>query len=153
MVTEKIKEFDELINKKVRILKGLETKPLVEKITQYENELEKVMRDEADFRNSNHQYIGSGDCQEVKRILAELSVQAPETNELGKKMTISDREIWLTKQRTENKELNEAMVKQRQVTFLLDDCHIKVEMVKKRLEGVKVIIALKTAQINFLASS
>lgn len=137
---------------KAEILKALDTKNLVEKIQQYEDGLEEAMTKEADFKNQNHGYLGSGDCLEVKRLLAELSAQAPETNEAGKKTTVADREVWLVKQRVENKELNDAISKQRQVVFLLDDHHIKVEMAKKRLEGVKIVLALKTAQINFLAS-
>lgn len=139
------------IEEKVRILKSLETKGLIEKIHQYENELEQAMVAEADFKAQNHSFLGSGDCQEVKRILAELAVQAPETNEAGKKMTVADKEAWLLRQRTENKELADAIVKQRQVSFLVDDHQIKVEMAKKRLEGARAVMALRTAQINFLA--
>ncbi|GAI62573.1 unnamed protein product [marine sediment metagenome] len=114
--------------------------------------MEKAMIAEADFKNANHGYLGSGDCQEVKRILAELSAQAPETNGAGKKLTIPDKETWLAKQRTENKELSEAIQKQREVSFLLDDHQIKVEMAKKRLEGIRAVLALTAQQLAFLAS-
>lgn len=137
---------------KLKFLKYLDTKDLIAKIKQYEDELEKAMIAEADFKMQNHGYLGSGDCQEVKRILAELAIQAPEANEVGKKTTVAEREIWLLLQRKENKELSKAITKQREVAFLLDDHQIKVEMAKKRLEGTKVVLALKTAQINFLAS-
>jgi len=140
------------IEQKIQMLKSRETKSLIEKLHQAEDALEKAMIDEADFKNSNHGYLGSGDCQEVKRILAELSAQAPETNGDGKKMTIPDKETWLAKQRTENKELSEAVQKQRQVSFLLDDHQIKVEMTKRRLEGIRAVLALATQQIAFLAS-
>jgi hypothetical protein len=139
------------IEEKLRVLKSLDTKSLIEKLHQYEAELQKEMTDEADFKNSNHGYLGSGDCQEVKRILAELATQAPETNEAGKKMTAADKEAWLLRQRKENKELSDTIAKQRQVAFLVDDHQIKVEMAKKRLEGARAVLALKTAQINFLA--
>jgi len=142
------------IDEKVKILKSLNTKDLIAKIHQYEDDLEKAMTAEADFKSQNHQFLASstGDCQEVKRIIAELAVQAPETNEAGKKFTIADKEAWLMRQRKENKELSDTIVKQRQVAFLLDDHQIKVEMAKKRLEGTRVVLALKTAQVNFLAS-
>jgi len=140
------------IGKKTEILKSLDTKNLIIKLHQYEDELEKAMVAEADFKNSNHGFLGSGDCQEVKRILAELSVQAPDANEFGKKITVADKENWLLRQRKENKELLEAITKQREVAFLLDDHQIKTEMTKKRLEGTRAVLALKTAQINFLAS-
>lgn len=140
------------LEEKVRILKSLDTKSLIEKLRQYEDGLEKAMTEEADFKAQNHSFLGSGDCQEVKRILAELSVQAPETNSAGKKLTIADKEAWLMRQRTENKELSEAIQKQRQVAFLIDDHQIKVEMTRRRLEGIRAILALKTQQIAFLAS-
>ena len=140
------------IEEKIKVLKSRGTKSLVEKLHQAEDALEKAMIDEADFKNSNHGYLGSGDCQEVKRILAELASQAPEANEAGKKMTIADRDVWLQKQRTENKELSDAIVKQRQVTFLIDDHQIKVEMARRRLEGIRAVLALASQQLAFLAS-
>ncbi len=150
--SEDTREANMEILKKLAILKKLDTKGLTEKIQQYEDALEKAMITQAGFKNSNHGFLGIGDCLEVKRILAELIVQAPEANEAGKKLTVADREAWLTKQRKENKELLDTITKQRQVAFLLDDHQIKVEMAKKRLEGVKAALAVRIAQINFLAS-
>ncbi|MBA7674317.1 hypothetical protein ES703_82527 [subsurface metagenome] len=141
------------IAQKTKILKSLDTKDLITKLTQYEDGLEKVLMEQMQYSSQNHSFIVSrgNDCQEVKRILAELSMQAP-LKEEGKKFTVADRENWLILQRKENKELSAAIVKQREVAFLLDDYQVKVEMAKKRAEGIKAVIALKTAQINFLAS-
>jgi len=141
------------IEEKLKILKSLDTKNLTVKIHQYEEELEKAMIAEADFKAQNYGYLGSGDCQEVKRILGELSAQAPETTEAGKKLTIADKDAWLLRQRTENKELSEAIQKQRQVSFLIDDHQIKVEMTRRRLAGSIAVLTLRTAQINFLAGN
>ena len=146
------KEATMEIEEKLRILKSLDTKNLIEKLNQYEGELQEVMASEAMFKNQNHGYLGSGDCQEVKRILAELAVQAPEAKEDGKKTTVADREAWLQKQRTENKELNEAIQKQREVSFLIDDHAIKMEVARRRLAGATAVLALKTQQLAFLAS-
>ena len=140
------------VDEKLKILKSLDTKDLIAKIRQYEDEFEKALAGQADFKSQNHQFLGSGDCQKVKRILAELAAHAPETNEAGKKMTLADKEAWLQKQRTENKELSEAIQKQRQVAFLLDDHEIKVEMTRRRLASTVAIMALRTQQIAFLAS-
>lgn len=137
---------------KVRILKHLDTKNLITKLHQYEGELDKALKDEMSFKAQNHQYLGSGDCQEVKRILAELAAQIPETNEAGKKMTLADKETWLVKQRTENKELSDAIVKQREVSFLVDDHQIKVDIARRRLAGAIAVLALRTQQLAFLAS-
>jgi len=141
------------IEDKLRILKSLDTKSLITKIRQYEDELQKTLTEEADFKAQNRDYLGSGDCQKVKEILATLAIQAPETNEAGKKMTIADKETWLQKQRTENQELSGAIAKQRQVSFLIGDHQIKVEMARRRLAGATAVLVLKTAQINFLAGS
>ncbi len=141
------------IETKLEILKSMDTKALIAKLHQYEDELQKAMMAEADFKTQNHGYLGSGDCQEVKRILAELAAAPPETNGAeGKKMTIADKDVWLQRQRTENKELADAIAKQRQVAFLIDDHSIKVDMAKRRLAGVIAVLGLKTAQVNFLAS-
>ena len=137
------------IEQKLQILKKLDTASLISKLHEYEGELEQALRGQADFKNQNHQFLGAGDCQEVKRILAELSVQVPDIN--GKKMTILDKENWLLRQRNENKELNEAIQEQRQVSFLLSDYEIKLEMSRRRLDSIKAILNLKRAQIDFLA--
>ena len=140
------------IEQKAEILRGFDTKNLIAKLHQYEDELLKAMVDEADFTLQNRGYLGTGDCQEVKKILLELTSQAPETNDSGKKTTIADKENWLKKQRDENEELSKAITKQREIAFLVEDYRIKVEITKKRLGGISGVLALKTAQINFLAS-
>lgn len=142
------------IDQKNRILKYFDTKGLVEKLKQYEDALEKALNEQMTYTSQHHKFIASrgSDCSEVKRLLAELSMQAPETDGDKKKFTKTDKDNWLTLQRKENKELSDAIVQQRQVAFLLDDYQVKIEMAKKRLEGIKAVLALKTAQINFLAS-
>lgn len=139
---------------KLELLRKLDTKNLLVGIEKAEGELEKAMTDEADFKSQNYGYLCSEgrDCAEVKRILAELSIQVPDADPESKKFTVADKEAWLFRQRKENKELDKAITKQREVAFLLDDYQIKIEMAKKRLEGKKAILGLKTAQINFLAS-
>jgi len=149
---EDMKEVMMEIEEKIRILKSLDTKALIAKLSQYEDELQKLMAEEAMFKNQSHGYLGSGDCQAVKKILAELAAQAPSTNEAGKKTTVADREAWLQKQRTENNELNEAHQKQREGAFLVDDHVIKVEVARRRLAGATAVLALKTQQLAFLAS-
>ncbi len=139
------------IEERLRILKSLDTKSLVEKLHQYEDELEKALIEQADFKAQNHGYLGAGDCQEIKKILGEITAQAPEVNDTGKKMTIADREAWLQKQRMENKGLSDAIAKQQQVAFLLSDYEIKLEMTRRRLTSAIAVLALRTQQIAFLA--
>ena len=142
------------LNDKLKILKRLDTKELITKIQHYEDELEHALREQASFKDINREYLTSGmstDCQEVKRILAELATQGPPT-EAGKKLTAADREVWLQKQRTENDELAAAINKQKSISFLLENNEINIEMARRRLEGVRALLALRTGQINFLAS-
>lgn len=141
------------VKEKVKVLNMLDTKRLVENLHKYEEELQKAMVDQADFKGANHGYLsGSGDCQEVKKILAELAVQAPDKNDDGKKTTQADKDAWLIRQRNDNKDLNDAITRQLEVVFLLNDHEIKVEMAKRRLNGATAVLALRTQQIAFLAS-
>jgi len=141
------------IEQKLEILKKLDTKDLIAKLHQYEDELQKAMTDEAKFKSTNQGYLSTGgDCREVKRILAELAVQAPKATEGGKKLTVADKEEWLIRQRKENKELSDTIDKQRQVAFVLEQRQINVELTRRRLEGIRSVLALKTQQIAFLAS-
>ena len=137
---------------KIRILKSLDTRNLLEKLHKYEDELEAALRDAASFKDLNRGYLSStGDCQEVKKLLAELSAQAPGTNEAGKKMTQADKDVWLQRQRTDNLELTAAIAKQKDTAFILENNEIKADMARRRLAGATAVLALKTQQIAFLA--
>ena len=141
------------IQEKLKILKSLDTKNLIEKLHEYEGELLQALTQQADFTAQNAEYLSSrgSDCSKVKELIAELIWGAPATSAQGQKTTVAERENWLYQQRRENKELADAIARQREVAFLQDDFQIKCEMAKRRLEGVKAILGLKTAQINFLA--
>jgi len=142
------------INDKVKILKSLDTKGLIARIQHYEDDLEHALREQASFKDINREYLTSGmstDCQEVKRILAELATQGPPA-ESGKRLTATARDAWLQKQRTANDELAAAINKQKSIAFLLENNEINIEMARRRLEGARALLALRTGQINFLAS-
>lgn len=154
MVTkEKQQETEQVPEWKLKILRNLNTKELIESIHQYEDELEQALREHSSFKDLNRDYLTSGstsDCHEVKRILAELAAQGPNTE--GKKPTTAERDAWLQRQRTENNELSAAINKQKSIAFLLETNDIDIEMAKRRLEGAKAVLALRTAQIRFLSS-
>ncbi len=78
---------------------------------------------------------------------------APDTMPTAKHLTDNDKKAWLERQRTENTELLGAITRQKDVAFQLDNIRINIEMTKKRLEGVKAILGLKTQQIHFLSDS
>ena len=139
---------------KLKILRNMDTKGLMEKIRRYEDELQVALGEQASFKDQNREYLTSGassDCQEVKRILAELAAQGPRL-EQGRKLTAAEREVWLQRQRSENDELSAAIDKQRSIAFLVESNEIKIEMAKRRLEGARAVLALRAAQLSFLAN-
>ena len=85
---------------KLEILRKLDTKSLIDKIHQYEDDIETAMRDDASFKDLNYEYLASGtnDCQAIKIILAELLAQAPETTEVEKPLTKVEKSTWLKEQ-------------------------------------------------------
>lgn len=138
---------------KLELLRGLGTKDLMERMHELENALEKAMHEENNLKGTNTGYLAShgSDCSEVEMELAALSIKAPETLPgTEKKMTAQDRTAWLTLQRRQNTRVAAAINRQESVAFLLDSIKITVETTKKRLEGVRAILALRTAQIEFL---
>lgn len=143
------------IEYKLKILKSLDTKDLIKKLREYEDALEKAMREDASFKDLNRGYLASGasDCQEVKRITAELNAQIPETDKDGKKLTVAQKEAWLICQRSENHELSAAIAKQKDIAFLLENNQVAIDMARRRLESTRAVLALKTQQIAFLAGS
>ena len=178
------------IREKLKVLKSLRTKELIEKMHQYEEELESSLREDASFKNLNYEYLASehSDCRATKSILAELLAQAPdatltdrkvtevekktwlkekqkldssftgtiadapETTRISKGLTEIDKKAWLERQRTENEELAGAINRQKEVSFLIDNNQISTDMAKRRLEGTRAVLALKTQQLAFLAS-
>ena len=62
------------IDEKLKILKSLDTRDLIAKIHQYEDEFEKALAGLADFKYQNHQFLGSGDCQEIKKLLTPMKL-------------------------------------------------------------------------------
>jgi len=129
---------------------SLNTKGLIDSINEAETSLEKTLREELDFRSQNGDYLPgrSDDCQAVKKRLNELVMQVPKNSE-GKKMTVEETKAWLEKQRTEDKELTEAIQKQKMAEFVAGDFAIKIEMGRSKLNDLRSILALRTAQISF----
>lgn len=140
------------IETKLAILKKLDTANLIRAIKKLEDELETALRDASSFKDLNRGYLSStGDCQEAKKLLAEVRAQAPEANKDGKKLTAADRDDWLQKQRVDNQELAAALAKQKDIAFQLENNEITGDMTRRRLAGAIAILAIRTAQINFLA--
>lgn len=135
-------------NRKIEALKGLDTQKLVNMLPEYEEKLEAALRSESSFRGLNVGYLSTGnaDCAEVKRLMAEL-IPPPVD---GKKATVTERDNWLVLQRTQNADLSAAIGRQNSISFELENSRITIEIAKKKLENVHRVLALKTAQIQFL---
>ena len=143
---DKLALEDQNRNRKIQALKGLDTRKLIDMLPELEAKLGTLLFEENSFKNLNIGYLASGDrdCAEVKRIMAELTIAS-----LGNAKK-AQQEAWLTKQRTENDELTRAIARQHDVAFNLENMRIDIEMAKKKLENVHKVLALKTAQIQFL---
>ncbi len=152
---EQLKQQLELKQKardeKIAILKGMDTKKLIGLLPTLEEDLEKAYREESNIKNLNSGYLASqgSDCSEVKRLLAELSAE-PLLGLEGKKATVAEREAFLILQRTKNSALLAAIQKQESVSFMLENNRISVEMVRRKMDNIRSILALRTAQINLL---
>jgi hypothetical protein len=139
------------IDQKIELLNKLDTKKLFSEIQAQEDLLENLLTKDAMQKKLNAGYLGSlnDDCAEVKNILADLTLEVPFTPE-GKKPTVAALEAWLRQQRTGNPKLANAIKQQAEVYFSLENNRIQIEMVKKRLESLKGLLGLRTAQIEFL---
>lgn len=137
-------------HKKIGELHELNTKPLVDRLDGLEGSLETALRAEASFRDLNAGFLSSGttsDCAEVKRMLAELSAKGA-----GEKQTVAEKEVWLTLRRSDT-DLAAAIARQKTVAFDLDGHRTTIEMAKHKLTNLRVVLGLKTAQIQFLTET
>lgn len=139
------------LQNKIRLLNSMGTKDLVIKLQAAENTLEKSLCEYNSFRDLNYEFVAPmhRDCDVAQSIIADLIFKAPQI--AGKDMTVDQRSAWLTQQRKENKELIVALDKQQHITFHLENLRVSADIAKEKMEGLRAVIALKTAQINFLA--
>lgn len=131
------------INEKAKYLKYLDTKGLIDKMHELEDKLEKLLVEEAQIKDREYGYLGS-ECSELKNLEAELWVNAEGTND-------AQRKSWLQRQRKENNELMAILLRSKNANFELENKRIEIDMAKKRLEGVRAVLELKTAQLKYLA--
>jgi len=139
------------LEEKIEYLNSIGTGALITKIHEWENILEERMLADTQYRSNNVGYLaGYGDdCAIVKRWLADLTLEAPVGTD-GKKLTVAQLDAWLRQQRTEGPQLSAEINQQNQITFQCENNRIEIEMAKKRLESLKAILGLRTAQIEFL---
>lgn len=143
------------IEQKIELLNRLGTAKLIHDIQDQENKLEKLLSEDAAYRSQNVKFLASygEDCAEVKALLADLSLDPPlmpTGDGHVKKMTVAQVESWLRQQRSANPNLVNAIKTQNQVVFAVETNRIQIDMTKKRLESLKGLLGLRTAQIEFL---
>ena len=139
---------------KQEILKAFGIPSLIDGIKDAEVELANLEKELLDLTTASYGYIGnrSGDCEVVKELEAELFLKAPEFSGEGKKATVDEKKAWLVTQRSQDKRLKEARVKQKEVDFLLEDCQNRLEQTKRTLNRMMSLLRIREAQIRFLAS-
>ena len=141
------------VDEKRALLQGLGTKQLVDDIKKAEVELETSLREQSKLRTEQVQYLKgarSNSCEAVDLIESKLTMEIPaEIN--GKKATESDKKAWLSRQKTENKDLNEAYTKMKMAEVLLADLEIKQKMAEVHLNDLRNILSLRVAQITLFA--
>ena len=140
------------IQQKLMILQKLDTKKLTERLKALEEGFFSNMLNHSNLYLEESQNIGraGGDSPRVKELLAMVTFVCPAEIE-GKKLTADMRAAWLTKQRTEIKELNEAIQAQAQAQFQIDSSQATIDATKEELRNIRAVLALKTAQIGFLS--
>ncbi len=149
-----LEETRKLVQWKMDILMALQTKPLIDQIRNEEQAITRLLQDELKFKSENRGYIAGAndDCTVVKNKLAELWVSSDGmlAGDGVKKATQADREAWLRKQRTEDKDLAVLILKQIQVQAGVEGFRIDLETAKRKLDSTLAVMRLKTAQIEFL---
>ena len=143
------------IKKGLTMLQKLGTKKLAERLEYLQDSLFTSLLNHANLFMEERQNIGraGGDSPRVKELLAMATFVCPAEID-GQKVTNDKmREAWLTKQRKESTELNEAIQAQAQAQFQLDSSQATIDATKEELRNIRAVLALKTAQINFLSGS
>jgi len=151
-------EFEE----RAGYLNDLNTAKLVADIHTAEDALEKLMQEDTSYRSINARYLAAynDDCTAVKELDAQLMMMAQDQGSevymtlermTGKKPTAALMENWLVTARKTNEELKALVESQYKVAFQCDTYKLKIDMAKRRLESLKGVLGLRTAQILFLA--
>jgi hypothetical protein len=140
---------------------SLQTKALVDQLPELLKDYEKKLMDAATHRSENSIYLASigSDCSAVKDFMAGLTPPEERTLELAtsdaspvkKKTTAAEKEAWRDIQRTENKALYALVQRQNSVFFITEADKVAIEIALQRIQNARIVLTLKTAQMNFLA--
>lgn len=145
-------ELSPALQKRLEILKKLDTKPLLDRVKQLEDQLLDSLTEQTQMYYGEYEYTinRGGDCVRVKELEAELLLKVPD-NVDDKKLTVAAKAAWLVSQRNLNPALKAAIEKQLAVNFQLENVEIRVRIIREQLLSTRAILALRTAQIQFLS--
>lgn len=140
------------IEEKQSILAQLKTGDLIKSIHAAEAELETVLKETFKCREDYalHLKASRTNSETVSDLEARLTMEVPDEI-AGKKLTAPEKTAWLKKQRTENKDLAAAYTKQKMAEAVMADLDIRKTMAEVKLSNLKGVMALRAAQITFLA--
>jgi hypothetical protein len=143
----------DIVEKRLLLL-TFKTKEILVKLEQVETDLETALQEEGKLKTQYQDYVcgRSDDCKAVKDLEAKIAMEVPE-KEGDKKLTADAKKAWQERQRTENKELAAAIDKQKMAAFVLEDAKIKIDMARTKLQNMRSVLELKTAQILYCASN
>lgn len=140
-------------DEKLNLLASFKTGELVAKLKEAEEEYVKLLSEQGKSRAETISYLKGSrgtDSEAVAAIEDNLFLRAPaEIN--GKKATEADRKAWLSRQRTENKELADAINKQRMAEVIAGDFDVRIKVAEIQMQNCRSIISLRTAQLAVLA--
>lgn len=143
----------DIVEKRMLLL-TFKTKEILKKIDEAETALETALQDELKIKSQNGDYLAgrSDDCKAVKDIEARIAMEVPDKDG-EKKLTADAKKAWIERQRTENKDLAAAIEKQKMATFAIEDARIRTEMARTKLQNLRSVLELKTAQVLYCASN
>lgn len=135
---------------KIKIISNQRTSALIEQLSKLESEYQKALMDQTEHKSAGASFLASigSDCQAVKEFMAGLN---PPAEIEGKKTTVAEREGWLLKQRSENKELFALIERQKTTAFILESDKNQVVLVENKMSNTRAVMALRTAQLSFLS--
>jgi len=131
---------------KMEILQAMDTKRLIEMIPKLEKDYEAARREENNFTHLNSRFLTSrtGESSEVKRLKAEALLTMPGKNK-------EEREAQVDRQRSGETELAQALQMETDLNYTAENLAINTERAKIALNNVLAVLALRKAQIEFLA--
>jgi len=141
------------LEEKFAIMESFQTAKLVADLEESEKKFTEIIDEQRKFLLESSRFLSgrTDDCTAVKQFMSELSFKAPARSSDSKSMNETEKKAWLETQRKENKELAELINKQKMAEFRNADLESQLTVTKVRIERLKGVLGLRTAQIYFFA--